>query len=339
MNYITLDIDKNRPANRPKKPPVSEWKSYVYVGLWAYWYSFKTLYLGKLIAGVLIVLSFVELAGPLTHLLPEQAIKVRFTIAGLLFVTAFLMILHHHLLQTRTDRYEQLVGSIMVLLEDEARSNAGYTKETVTNVLDALVFALEYKREPMLLSATVLKRLVTSDEAQEPFRIYAQDGHKSFKSHVPIHATDSAAGKVVETDQSRDEELLEKRNSDMKAGNVVAQTRNPRALLYVPSTKYIHGALIEREEMHDKRGSKQVFSKTHVIPSAFLAVDSCDDPDALQCLLCIQIPLEQAGNQAGSPRSCAVLCLSGRKTDCMGALDFAAIKVVAAHLAQIMKGG
>src|SRR5437899_12791275 len=109
-----------QPAKPRTKRIVSKRRSLIYVSLWDYWYGFKTKYLGKIIAAVLVLLSIIELIGPFTHLLPDQAMWIRFVIAGLLFTTAVLMILQHHFEHVRTERYESLVNSVMVQLDELA---------------------------------------------------------------------------------------------------------------------------------------------------------------------------------------------------------------------------
>jgi hypothetical protein len=175
-------------------------------------------------------------------------------------------------------------------------------------VLDSLVETVGYKRPEGLFSATILKRLV---KPGEPFKLYAQDKQNKFQQQFSVHETNSVAGKVVETDKT-----------------------SPRALMYVPSTKYIHGVVIKREKGPD---DQEIFKQMEIVTSAYSDVTSSEDPDVQHCLMCITIPLQQLGKKPEDPDTSAVLCLSGRKKDCMGALDFTALKVTAALLYEVMK--
>src|SRR2546421_507947 len=89
------------------------------------------------------VLSLIEVVGPMTHLLPEPAMKTRIGIATLLLITAGAMIWHHRRLEIRIKRYDALLSSVMVLLEGRSAS----TRPSPTTTLDALIFALGYKRQ------------------------------------------------------------------------------------------------------------------------------------------------------------------------------------------------
>jgi len=288
-------------------PHVSEKRSYLYVSLWMYWYGFKTDYLGKAVGVVLFVLSVIELGGPLTHLVPEQDMKVRLTTAALLFGTAVLMIWHHHRIEVRTKQYDTLVTSVMLMLEKECAKKSSTPSNDVANILDALVFALEFKkREKGFLNASVLLRTVQDGE---PFRLFAQDSSNALPTNVAVDATHSVAGKVVEVEQAA-----------IKGGK-----DRPRAIVYVPSTEYVHGVLITGE-MRQK--DQQIFQGTRVVPSAYLPLTG-NINEILQCLLCIEIPMEKS-------ECSAVLSLSSRKKDCLGSLDFTAVKVVAALLTQVM---
>jgi hypothetical protein len=297
-----------KPGKPVQKRVVSKRRSFIYVALWDYRYGFKTRYLGKILAAILFVLTAIELIGPLSHLLPEQGTWIRFGIAGLLFTTAVLIIWQHHRAHIRTERYEGLLNSVMVQLEKLATAQAAYTISDAIRILDSLVATVGYKRRVPLFSATILKRIV---KPGEPFKLYAQDSQNKFQTQFAVDETNSVAGKVIETDKT-----------------------SPRALMYVPCTKYIHGVVITWAK---GPGGQDIFMQTDIVPSAYSDVTSSTDPDVQHCLLCIAIPLQQLGKQPADPDTSAVLCLSGRKKDCMGALDFTAVKVTAVLLYEVMK--
>jgi hypothetical protein len=295
-------------AKPVQKPLISKRRSFIYVSLWDYRYGFKTRYLGKILAAVLFLLTGIELIGPFTHLLPELATWVRFGVAGLLFATAVLIIWQHHRAHVRTERFEGLLNSLMVQLEQLATSKAPCSAADATGVLNSLVQTVGHRRREALFSASILKRVVKPGES---FKLYAQDRQNKFQDQFAVDETNSVAGKVVDTDKT-----------------------SPRALMYVPSTKYIHGVVITWAKAPN---GQQIFMQTDIVPSAYSDVTSTIDPDVQHCLLCIAIPLQQIGKKPTDPDTSAVLCLSGRKKDCMGALEFTALKVTAVLVSELMK--
>jgi hypothetical protein len=294
-----------KPNIARKSKEVSEQKSYVFVGLWIYWYRFKATYAGYVIASLVVLLSTVELIGPLTHLFPEGDIATRAILASVLLIAAGGMIWHHWLLDRKIKQYEIVLTSVRAVLEEEMLSQSDSTVEKTAKILDAIVFALKCERKEAGFNATVLVRQLQSNR---PFKLYAQDKAGNFDSAVEVHGEASVAGKVVAEEKDKH-----------------------RSLLYVPSVRYKHAVLLALE----KRGTnQQVFQTSRVVPAAYspARIENGTAPNKIGCLLCIQIPRDP---ETGANYE-AVLGISAHKEDYMGTLDFAAARMAAVLLSRVM---
>lgn len=300
LSIVVLAIRRRR---QPRE--VSEARSYLYVGLWVYWYKIKTDYLPVLVAIGVFILSLVEIFGPLTHFLPEQAMGVRISIVVGLLLSAIFLLWHHSHLKSRIKQYETVIGSVRVVLEDaDSPADQGETSPII-RILDAMVFALQCERKKVKINGVVLARTIAGES---PFRIYAQDSDNNFGANVTVHARESVAGKVIEAEQ-----------------------KHKRCLLYVPSVRYKHAVLIALE----KRGDDQVFQTTKVVPAAYAPpVGNGGAPNILESLLCVQVPISENGVEAKH----AVFSLSAHKANRMGALDFAVARMAAVLLGRTLDG-
>jgi hypothetical protein len=86
-----------RRRNSVQAAPASERQSYLYVGMWLYWDTFKSNTLGSVIAGLLAILSFIELIGPFTHMMGGTESQ-HMWLTAVLFVVAVALVAHHRLL-------------------------------------------------------------------------------------------------------------------------------------------------------------------------------------------------------------------------------------------------
>jgi len=310
--YVFLLIRRRRLPTE-----VSEPTSYFYVAWWVIWYKFKTDSLPILFAVIIFIFSFLEVAGPFTHLLPEQKIGTRIFILVILLIVAIFTLIHHHHLKKRIKQHETVISSIRVLLEDEStpeKEQESSTERTI-KVLDAMVFALECEREHIKFNATVLTR----NAGDNFFQLHSQDSGKNFSTGIFVSSNDSAAAKVIDEEQK----MLQKAVNEGKLF-----TPSQRPLLYVPSVRYKHAVLIGLE----RRGNNQVFPTTRIVPSAYVAPTSKgSEPNILESPLCAKIPLSE--NRQGQQ---AVFCLSSHRANRMGALDFAVSRMAGVLLSRIM---
>lgn len=281
---------------------------YLYVVYWTYKFYFRFL-VGYIVPPILVILSIIELVSAVSHAFPwaEQfPIYLKISIAALLLVAAAVLIYHHHRLEVRIKRHAVLLSSIMVLLEaqtlqrsaPDARAAAGAQEEACSDILDALVFALEHER-PGPIRASIVYR----GAPEEPFSLRVQDANTAFDGQISLHPLESTAAKVAH--------------------------EPPGAIVYIPWTRCLHGVLISAGAEYTV-GQHQRFRTTQILADAFQRIEMHEYPEVLQALLCIQIPI-------GIPGACAVLCISGGKRDCMGDLDFHAAKLAAALISLATK--
>jgi hypothetical protein len=279
--------------------PISDEAGLLYISVWKYRYRCRK-FLSSYASWAVLGLSIIEVFGPLTHLLPEQALEIRVAIAALLFLAAGVTIWHHRRMERMLERYEALVGSLMVILEGPSASTASSREDTVKNILDSIILALQHKHKSCLLSATVLGK------DSGPFTVFAQNTSSKLPTDVKVSATDSVAGKVVKAEESFS-----------------------RPLIYVPSARHLHGFIITSASR--QKVSKQVFDFEHIATSAF-SWDVYPDDGSIKSIICIQI---QIMSGVKSP-ACAVLCLSADRQNALDELDYASAKATAGVLARVM---
>ena len=298
--------------------------SYIYVGLWHFWYAFRIKYLGVFASIAVFVLSAIEMAGALTHLLPETTLPkwlsplwrthwIHYVLASLLFFSAWVLIWHHSRLKKKNARLQELLFFVMVMAQEISELESDYTpRAAAITTLDALTHALEYRggaspNEKNFINATIL---IQRHHYSEVFEIYAQDSNHAFRDDLCIPAEDSVAGKVVKYD------------SDHKVQGT---------MLYVPSTRCVHGiALSLSKESHE------VFENTEIIPAPYKVLDEATERYALRSLLCVQIPLKRNLSHAGESYSKAVLSLSAQKVDSLDSVCFTGAKLAVNLLAELL---
>jgi hypothetical protein len=279
--------------------------SLFFVGAWIYWYWFKRVIIAHAFPIVFIVLAGVEVLGPLTHLIPQiEAMPAgwRISLICFLLLTALLLLVHHHRLRIRCDRHEALLGSLDVLLGVENRRPAsGYSDAMRIQSIGRILDALVFALEfPRNQEMLLNATVLIREEPGSPFRITYQDSRYFFPpDEFALHPTECVAGNVS----------LEKAD----------------CLIYVPSTRFRHGVRLS--------GGDSV----NVVAGAFQQLEGLPGQTELKCLLCVKVP---KGNKRarGAKRRDAVLCLSGQKSDCMTALHFSAIRVVAALVSFVLEG-
>jgi hypothetical protein len=306
MCYVYQDIVTVDHLNNPEGPvDRNQIISYLYIAWWSYKFYFRQAIIGPLAPILLIVLSIVDVVGPVTDWLPIAGTeRARYAIALSLFLVALVLIWHHHRLMRRIERLQLVLTSTMVLLEDQSmrRRKKGEGEQrrqhSVTNILDAVVFALEHHYPDRKVAATVMTR----DSEGRPFRIYSQDPRRTFDPGTILHNTQSAAGYTAQEPLG--------------------------TLLYVPRAKFVHAARIGAERAG---AAKEIFRKSSIVPNAFQICPK--DPDHLQSLLCVRVPLPGV-----SMPECAILCISRGQPNGMGDLEFHTIKVAAALVGLALLG-
>jgi len=233
-------------------------------------------------------------------------------IAFVLFITAVALILHHNRLNEKVKKYRNLLTFATVFADSSDEISDLSPQAAAGAILDALVRALERpgmkSRSKNQINATILTR---TGRDGAPFRIFAQDSSTPFSYELEIPA-ESVAGKVVRFDSER--------------GRV-------GALMYVPSTKHVHGIAFEKGTFAEGR---EIVRGAEIVPATYRVVDEATETEVLKCLLCIQIPLRQPRDEYDESAVCAVLSLSGLKADCMDIVSFSAAKLASALLADTM---
>jgi hypothetical protein len=73
------------------------------------------------------------------------------------------------------------------------------------------------------------------------------------------------------------------------------------------------------------------------VAGAFQDLDGLPGQRELKCLLCVNIPKGNTRARRDHKKEASVLCLSGQKWDCMNALHFSAIRVMAALVSFILE--
>lgn len=298
----------------------------MYVGWWNIVYLFKIRVLGPFLASAVVLLSAIELFGPLTHLLDDflpsswlarwHTPWIHYAVTICLITAAIAMVLHHRFLEVQSERLKNLLAFTVVAATNlRTLSSNEHDPQTAVGVLDALILSLssagDRAKNRKRLNASILMR----GAADQSFTIYAQDSANVFKRDARIPARASVAGRVVDYD---------------------AGTESGGALLYVPSTQYVHGIVF--------RGGPVSFRETEISPATYKVVDPTTERDILKCLLCVQIPLKHLSTEEndgleerrrdGYP--IAVLSVSSQGKDCMDSIHFMGAKLAADLIAQFL---
>jgi hypothetical protein len=308
-----MPSNKNTPKTNAGNPALADARSYLFIGWWLFWYWARTAVIGKVVPGILLILSAVELLGPWFHVVPDiekLAPWAKVTVSGTLFLTAGILVYHHWRLEVRVQRHRMVLNSFMQLLETAIGKVSGNgpkrdPNKMIDEVLNALVYALEFERggPPSLLAATIMLQ----SSPANPFRLLQQTSNGPFRSEIMVDGQFSTAAKVASEPQG--------------------------VLLYVPSTTYIHGVKISLEQRRTAAGKVIEFQSARTIPNAFESLDDGENEKLVRSLLCVRIwPKGQMNTNA----PCFVLCLSAKRPNELGELDFNATKVGASILSLLL---
>jgi hypothetical protein len=216
-------------------------------------------------------------------------------------------------LREQAKKYKDLVTLVMVLVGNSLVLADLQAGEAAEQILDALVHALHGPRKKSgsktRINASILVR---RGPPSSPFRIFAQDSQKAFDPLLEI-PDDSVAGRVVRFDSDRG-----------RLG----------ALMYVPSTRHVHGIAFEKGRLTEGR---EVFTGLEIVPASYRVLDATTEIKVLKCLLCVQIPLKFHEMEYDTSNVCAVLSLSAGETDCLSMVSFSAAYLASAMLAETIE--
>jgi len=264
------------------------------------------------------VLAVAELLGSLLHFEPwleEATVPERIGIAIILLIVAGIMVWHHGRLENRIKRHQAIMAMTRVFcvrgLDYYDPNDEGCALKFIHDTLEGFIYSLEHEREMGLMNVSLLVRDVPGME----FRILDQYPSGTFPVETRLSPTESAAA--------------------------IAAAEDGNALVYIPSTRQIHGVRILFEgDVSEFMPSKSLAAtRTRIIENAFQPVDMNSDNKVLQSLLCMGVPNEISPNSRINerlrirPGAALVLCLGAHERDCMGELDFNAIQVAARLLA------
>ncbi|MEI9812930.1 MAG: hypothetical protein WDO18_09785 [Acidobacteriota bacterium] len=151
------------PEHRPK-----EGLSYLYAVYWEYKFFLRQAIVGRYAPHLLILLFLVEILGPMTHLIPvAEKGTARYLLTAGLVGTAAVMIWHHQRLHKRVTRSNNVISSVMVLMESDGflRGKSGTKKigvmkrkQNVADILDTFAFAVGRYYPKHIFTASLLAR-------------------------------------------------------------------------------------------------------------------------------------------------------------------------------------
>ena len=232
---------------------------------------------GKLIPSILLVFSLLELLGALLHSVSwpdELPPRVRLGISAILFVAALVTLWHHHRLRIRIERHQGVLASMRFLCSEalthcsrhaDPEERIRVSGEFIHDILYALIVSLEHKRKVGMMNASLVARRTGG-----PFKILDQFPSGTFLASTSLDPDESAAAIAA------------------------AQTRN--SLVYIPSTRYVHGILMAFEKTYPI-GEKSGFMTARIIENAFQSIDRDHEKKVLRSLICTQITNEIGGDR------------------------------------------
>jgi hypothetical protein len=330
---LTVHAAKGKKAGSVKGPYSEAW-SFIYVAWWQIRYHFGIKVLGPLINWTVVVLSVVEIFGPVTHISDEiieaagtriplklillwRSPTLHVILAIALFATACLMVFHHRFLERQTERLRSLLAFTVIMATNIRELEQTQHLEAAVQLLDGLLDALSWSGSRSSNRSRLNASILIADRPGNSFRIYAQDSEQCFGHNIPhplIIPPNSVAGKVVDFD---------------------VEQGSTGSLVYVPSTRYVHAIIF--------KGAGVSFRETQISPTTYKVVDGSTERDVLKCLLCVQIPLTEAGSMPMQPEGqppqshpVAVLSLSSKEVNCMDSLFYLGSKLAAGLFAQVI---
>lgn len=296
--------------------------SYLYILYWDRRYFTRLWSITNLVPLLLVTLSCAEVLGSLLHFakwLDDATATARIIIAVALLAVALIMVWHHSRLENRVERHQAIMAMTRVLcartLEPYDPEDTACVSAFVHNTLEGFILALEHERDMGVMNAS----LVARDGLGQPFRILDQYPSGTFLNKIRLDPEESAAA-------------------------IAATAENEGTLVYVPSTKRVHGIRLIFEENATAApeflpSNASGATTTRIIENAFQPIDLVTEGKVLRSLLCMCVPnripvTSRVHDQLGIARgSEMVLCLGMHRPNRMGELDFNAIQVTARLLA------
>lgn len=287
--------------------------SYTYVALWDRKYAGKRFLATRVVPGILVALSVLELLGAAFHLFPgPRALpeNLELVVSALLAVVALSLVWHHRRQEKRIKKSEAVLVALRAACVDKPRGPAdlggGHAKavfEFMHDLLTKTVFALSGPTETPM-HVTILVQQNRDDE----FRIFDQFPSGTFP------ATEIALDPAVSS-----------------AAICAENERN--TILYIPKPDYLHGI-----RMTFVNAPHTDATSTQIVENAFQDIGKGEErrQNLLKCFAAIQIPKELAVSnrlllqQLGiNPDSRLILCLGRSATDSLGPLEFNVLLAIA----------